>query len=65
MVFSELIRDRSGYRYHENLGTRPSVYYLPAVERSFPVERGYESLDDELKARYKNTPFVKKLENES
>ncbi len=35
---SELIRDRAGYRYLEELGTEPRVYYLPAVERSFPFE---------------------------
>ena len=36
------------------------VYYLPPVNRIFPVERGYESLDEDLKARFKNTPYVKK-----
>jgi Fe-S-cluster-containing dehydrogenase component len=35
---SELIRDRSGYRYLEELGTEPRVYYLPPVERQFPFE---------------------------
>jgi molybdopterin-containing oxidoreductase family iron-sulfur binding subunit len=35
---SELIRDRAGYRYLEELGTEPRVYYLPAVERQFPFE---------------------------
>ncbi|MBL0180970.1 MAG: 4Fe-4S dicluster domain-containing protein [Chitinophagaceae bacterium] len=35
---SELIRDRGGYRYLEELGTEPRVYYLPAVERQFPFE---------------------------
>jgi molybdopterin-containing oxidoreductase family iron-sulfur binding subunit len=58
--FSELIRDRDGYRYLENLGTRPTVYYLPAVNRQFPVDRGYESIDDDIKERYKETPYVKK-----
>jgi len=61
--FSELIRDRSGYQHLENLGTRPNVYYLPPVERQFPVERGYDGLDDELKARYEETPFVQKLKH--
>ena len=58
--FSELIADRAGYRYLENLGTRPSVYYLPPTSRQFPVDRGYDGLDDELKERYKNTEYVKK-----
>jgi molybdopterin-containing oxidoreductase family iron-sulfur binding subunit len=57
--FSELIRDRGGYRHLENLGTRPTVYYLPPVNRQFSVERGYESLTDDLKKRYKNTDYVK------
>jgi Fe-S-cluster-containing dehydrogenase component len=39
---SELIRDRAGYRYLEELGTEPRVYYLPAVERQFPFEEDKE-----------------------
>jgi Fe-S-cluster-containing dehydrogenase component len=58
--FSELIRDRAGYRYLEVLGTRPSVYYLPPVERQFPVDRGFNDLDEDVKKRYNNTPYRKK-----
>ena len=58
--FSQLIRDRGGFRYLEMLGTRPSVYYLPPVERQFPVDRGFDGLDEEVRARYDNTPYVKK-----
>ncbi len=36
--FSELIRDKAGYRLMEDLGTKPSVYYLPPVSRNFPFE---------------------------
>ncbi len=36
---SELIRDRAGYRFLEELGTEPRVYYLPPVERNFPFEK--------------------------
>ncbi len=36
--FSELIRDKAGYRMMEDLGTKPSVYYLPPVNRNFPFE---------------------------
>jgi Fe-S-cluster-containing dehydrogenase component len=61
--FSELIRDRSGYRYLENLGTRPNVYYLPPVDRQFPVERGLEGLDEETLKKYENTPYMKNLVN--
>lgn len=35
---SELLRDRAGYRYLEDLGTKPRVYYLPPVNRAFPFE---------------------------
>jgi molybdopterin-containing oxidoreductase family iron-sulfur binding subunit len=38
--FSELIRDRAGYRLMEDLGTKPRVYYLPPVNRLFPYEEG-------------------------
>ncbi len=38
--FSEVIRDRAGYRHLESLGTEPSVYYF-ACERQFPYERGF------------------------
>lgn len=41
--FSELIRDRSGYRLLEDLGTKPRVYYLPPVNRLFPYEQGLEA----------------------
>lgn len=61
VVFSDLIRDRAGYRYLENLGTRPSVYYLPPVNRSFPVERGMESLPEEQLEKYKETDLYQKL----
>jgi Fe-S-cluster-containing dehydrogenase component len=59
LKFSELIQKRSGYRYLEALGTRPSVYYLPPVNRQFPVESGFKGLDEDIKARYKDTPYVK------
>jgi len=36
--FSELLREKAGYRYLEELGTLPRVYYLPQVDRSFPFE---------------------------
>jgi len=57
--FSELIKDRAGYRYLEVLGTRPTVYYLPPVDRQFPVEGGFNDLNENVKNRYKETPYVK------
>ena len=38
----------------EDLGTKPRVYYLPPKDRQFPVERGYDNLPDDLKARFKD-----------
>jgi Fe-S-cluster-containing dehydrogenase component len=41
--FSELVRDKAGYRLMEDLGTKPRVYYLPPVNRNFPYEVGLEN----------------------
>ncbi len=43
--FSELIKAKAGYRLMEDLGTKPSVYYLPPVNRNFPFESGEENID--------------------
>jgi len=61
--FSELIASRSGYRHLEDLGTKPSVYYLPPVNRQFPVERGFDN-PDEINQRYKDVPYMKKMNKE-
>ena len=52
--FKKLLADRAGYRYREELGTQPSVYYLPATQRMFPVERGLEDQDESVTGRYNN-----------
>jgi molybdopterin-containing oxidoreductase family iron-sulfur binding subunit len=52
--FSKLMLDRAGFRYREDLGTLPSVYYLPPTERMFPVESGLEDSDESITGRYKN-----------
>lgn len=39
---SELIKKRAGYRFLEDLGTEPRVYYLPPVNRQFPFEDAEE-----------------------
>ena len=52
--FSKLMTDRAGYRYREDLGTLPSVYYLPPYARSFPVESGLEDSEESVKERYKD-----------
>jgi molybdopterin-containing oxidoreductase family iron-sulfur binding subunit len=36
--FSELVREKAGYRYLEELGTKPSVYYLPPANRQFDFD---------------------------
>jgi molybdopterin-containing oxidoreductase family iron-sulfur binding subunit len=51
---SELLRDRAGYRFMEDLGTKPRVYYLPPADRMFPVERGFNDLTEEQRARYQD-----------
>jgi Fe-S-cluster-containing dehydrogenase component len=51
--FNKLMTDRAGYRYREELGTLPSVYYLPPTSRLFPVERGLENYDEHVTGRYK------------
>ena len=52
--FSQIIAERGGYRYAEELGTNPRVYYLPPRDRIFPVQRGLEGKSQELKDRYKD-----------
>ena len=37
--FSELMEKKAGYRYMEELGTEPNVYYLPPVDRLVPFEK--------------------------
>jgi molybdopterin-containing oxidoreductase family iron-sulfur binding subunit len=41
--FSDLIKDKAGYRLMEDMGTNPRVYYLPPVARNFPFESGLEN----------------------
>ena len=51
--FSELIKDKAGYRLMEDLGTKPRVYYLPPVNRNFPYQTGLENENAEDK-KYKS-----------
>lgn len=41
--FTDLMVDRAGYRYMEELGTEPRVYYLPPVNRMFPFQEAEEA----------------------
>lgn len=45
--FSELIRDNAGYTQHEELGTKPQVYYLPPKNRRFPYQKENIWLEEE------------------
>jgi len=40
---SKLLKDRAGYRLMEDLGAKPSVYYLPPVNRQDEFEDGLEN----------------------
>ena len=51
--FTELLDTRAAYRFMEELGTEPSVYYLPAVDRAFYYKEGFEGLSEEEVALYK------------
>ena len=42
---SKLLKDRSGHRLMEGLGTEPSVYYLPPVEREGEFEEGLKNFN--------------------
>jgi Fe-S-cluster-containing dehydrogenase component len=50
--FSELIKDKAGYRLMEDLGTKPRVYYLPPVNRNFPFESGLENENEDDKKNH-------------
>jgi Fe-S-cluster-containing dehydrogenase component len=63
LQFSKLIMDRAGYRHLEHLGTKPNVYYLPAVDRQFPLDRGFD--DEKILKRYKDVPEVREYLNEN
>jgi Fe-S-cluster-containing dehydrogenase component len=43
---SKLLADKSGYRLMEGLGTHPSVFYLPPVDRLVDFKEGLESFTD-------------------
>ena len=51
--FREFLQDRAAYRFMEELGTEPSVYYLPPVNRAFDYNVGFENLSPEEVDLYK------------
>jgi Fe-S-cluster-containing dehydrogenase component len=56
--FSELIQQRSAYRFMEELGTEPGVYYLPPVNRLFDYKVGFEDLTQEEVELYKKEAHI-------
>lgn len=40
---SKLLKEKAGYRLMEDLGTAPSVYYLPAKDRQEDFEKGLDN----------------------
>jgi molybdopterin-containing oxidoreductase family iron-sulfur binding subunit len=54
MQLSKMLADNSAYRYMEELGTKPRVYYLPPKNRRYPVpeideKKGKNSRHDSMK----------------
>lgn len=43
---SKLLKDRAGHRLMESLGTQPSVYYLPPVDRLQDFEEGLDNYNE-------------------
>lgn len=43
---SKLLKDNAGYRFMEELGTNPSVYYLPPKDRLEDFEDGLDNYDE-------------------
>lgn len=52
--FKQLIKERVGYRYLEELGTEPNVFYLPPVERMFDYKSGFKDISEEKQKVYDN-----------
>ena len=50
--FTQLLKERAGYRYLEELGTKPNVYYLPPVNKMFDYESGLKDLPEEKQKIY-------------
>jgi len=53
--FRKLLKDNAGYRLMEDLGTMPSVYYLPPKDRQEDFEKGLENYTE-----FESVPKAKK-----
>ncbi len=47
--FKQLIKEKAGYRYMEDLGTKPRVYYLPPRDRYYDAKKGLDNVSDEMR----------------
>ncbi len=43
---SKLLKEKSGYKFMDELGTKPSVYYLPPVDRLVEFEDGLKDYNE-------------------
>jgi molybdopterin-containing oxidoreductase family iron-sulfur binding subunit len=50
--FKQIMKDRVGYRFLDELGTEPNVYYLPPIERMFDYKSGLNDLPEEKQKVY-------------
>ncbi len=53
---SELIKQKSGYRLFEGLGTKPSVYYLPPVDRLVEFKDGLDKFTNYISVEKRSKP---------
>jgi len=53
---SKLLKDRAGHRLMEGLGTEPSVFYLPPVDRSGDFEEGLKNFNGYESVHKKDQP---------
>ncbi len=59
---SKLLFEKAGYRYMEELGTEPRVYYLPPSDRVLSVKSGFENQPEEILDRYPEDIVKKYME---
>ena len=62
--FRQLIKDRVGYRYLEELGTEPNVFYLPPVDRMFDYKSGLKGASEEQQKIYDDVILSKNAKKE-
>ncbi len=53
---TELLKEKHGYRLFEGLGTKPSVYYLPPVDRLVPFKDGLNKFTNYISVEKSEKP---------